>query len=252
MVVLVLLIAAGSNARADLALETESARLLEPGHYEFGTAFEFQTSRNGEEYALPMAFEAGLYKHLELMIEPVPFTSIHPSKGKSATGIGDVEATVTYLVLEEKGALPAMGLAAEVKFPTARDFRIGSREFDYRLYFVASKRVGPVDLHFNIGYNIIGQPPGTTTQNPIDVEFAGEWFINDRFDLFAEVTYVGSSARAGEGDSAGATAAEVAGEEIVGSTGVRFHLSSRTDIFGSFSYDNKDAKLFRTGVTLHF
>ncbi|HYR23022.1 MAG TPA: hypothetical protein VEP30_08900 [Chthoniobacterales bacterium] len=44
----------------------------------------------------------------------------------------------------------------------------------------------------------------------------------------------------------------IGGEELVGSVGVRAHTARHVDVFGSFSYDNNDAKLFRTGVTVKF
>ena len=71
------LIVAGSNAHGDLSMETETARVLSPGHVEVGTAFEFQTSPAGEEYALPMAIEFGVLPRLEALIEPVAVTSIN-------------------------------------------------------------------------------------------------------------------------------------------------------------------------------
>jgi hypothetical protein len=254
-----LLILAGSSARADLAMETETARVLEPGHFEIGTAFEFQTSPNGEEYALPMAIEFGVFHHLEALIEPVPFTSIQPPDTKSATGVGDLETTLTYLSVDEKKFLPAVAFAGEVKFPTAGNRQIGSGEYDYRVYAVASKRLADVDVHFNLGYNIISAPPGTSTKNPIDVEAGAEWFVHPKFDLFAEVNYVGSSSSTGgEGAIPAADTAdagvtpEIAAEELVGSVGIRAHLARHFDMFGSFSYDNNDAKLFRSGITVKY
>ncbi|MEP7016367.1 MAG: transporter [Verrucomicrobiota bacterium] len=253
-----------SVMRADLAIETETARVLEPGHFEIGTAFEFQTSPSGKEYALPMAIEFGVFHHLEVLIEPVPFTSIQPKGGESATGIGDLETTLTYLVIEEKQYVPAIAIAGEIKFPTAGNTLIGSGEFDYRIYAIASKRLGPVDVHFNLGYNIVGSPPGVSTQNPVDVEVGAEWFVHPKFDVFAEINYVGSSSGSSSETGGAATAravtqaepggvtAEIAGEEIVGTAGVRVHLARHVDMFGSFSYDNNNDKLFRTGVTIKY
>src|SRR4030081_3308342 len=86
------MVAAGRSF-ADLAMETETARILEPGHFEISSAFEFQTDPGGKEYALPMAFEIGIYRHLELLIEPVPITSIRPKGTEAATGVGDLETT---------------------------------------------------------------------------------------------------------------------------------------------------------------
>jgi hypothetical protein len=258
-VIAVLLIVAGSNAQGDLAMETETARVLEPGRIEVGTAFEFQTSPAGEEYALPMALEFGVFPHLEALIEPVPFTSIRPKGETAATGVGDLETTLTYLGVEEKQYIPALAIAGEIKFPTAGNRQIGSGEYDYRIYAIASKRLGPVDVHANFGYNIIGSPPGVSTRNPIDVEAGAEWFVHPKFDLFGEINYVGSSASSESSAEAGVPVAgestvtpEIAAEELVGSVGVRAHAGRHVDVFGSFSYDNNDAKLFRTGVTIKY
>jgi hypothetical protein len=256
------------QARADLALETETARVVAPGRFELSSAFEFQNASDGQEYAVPMAFEFGVIDRLEVLIEPVAFTSIQHKSTSPASGLGDLEATATYLVLKENDPLPAIAFAGEVKFPTATNRQIGSGKYDYRLYAIASKRIGDFDLHFNLGYNIIGAPKGSRTQNPIDAEFGFEWFLNPKFDLFGEVTYVGSSIgassiasesgnrsrdrAAGEGTGGALVTSEVAGVEIVGSLGVRYHLTPTIDVFGSFSYDNNDAKLFRTGITFKF
>jgi hypothetical protein len=48
------------TARAGLTLETRTARLLRPGYFEIGTAVEFQTAPNGQEFAFPIASEPGL------------------------------------------------------------------------------------------------------------------------------------------------------------------------------------------------
>lgn len=259
LIIAVSLIVAGSNALGDLAMETETARVLKPGRIEVGTAFEFQTSPAGEEYALPMAIEFGVLPRLEALIEPVPFTSIQPNGETSATGVGDLETTLTYLGVEEKQYIPALAIAGEVKFPTAGNSQIGSGEYDYRFYVIASKRFGPVDVHANFGYNVIGSPPGVSTRNPIDVEAGAEWFVHPKFDLFGEINYVGSSTGSESSAEGGvplpgesAVTPEIAGEELVGSVGVRAHAARHVDVFGSFSYDNNDAKLFRTGVTVKY
>jgi hypothetical protein len=268
---LLAVLAVAGPARADLAIETETARVLPPGHFELGYAAEFQTSPQGQEYALPMAFEIGVIPRLEALIEPVAFTSIQPKGGKPANGIGDLEATLTYLAIEEQPYIPAIAVAGEVKFPTATARLIGSGKYDYRLYGIASKRIGDFDFHVNLGYNIIGAPRGTKTRNPIDAEFAVEWFVNEKWDLFAEFNYIASSAgkgaaaagettaaavrvgRAAAGiDGIGTVTSEIAGEQIIGSVGARYHLTPAIEIFGSFSYDNTDDKLFRTGMTFKF
>ena len=245
------------SARADLAMETETARVLKPGQVEGGAAFEFQTAFDGKEYAIPMFLEFGVLPHLEALIEPVAQVWIRPTPGPgNGTGLGDLETTLTYLVLEEKKFVPAFAVAGEIKFPTANDVAIDSGEYDYRIYGIASKRIGDVDFHFNLGYNFVGSPPGVATKNPFDFELGAEWFVNPKFDLFAEINQINSAVgRSGKGAAAAAASmatAEVAPKEIIGSVGVRFHVTRYLDLFGSISYDNSDAKLFRTGFGIKY
>ncbi len=86
----------------DLALETETARLVPPGKFELGTAFEFQTSTQGQEIALPVEFEIGLVNNLELKVEPVLYTAILPSQGRNASGLGGSGSDTPRLGLEGK------------------------------------------------------------------------------------------------------------------------------------------------------
>jgi outer membrane putative beta-barrel porin/alpha-amylase len=237
-------------ARADLALETESARLLPPGKWELSAAFEFQTASDGKEYATPLAIAVGLMERMELLIEPVPYVKIAPSDESGAHGVGDTEITLQYLLVKEQPNIPAIAIAGEIKIPTARAKIIGSGKFDYRIYAIASKRFVDVDVHFNVGFNIIGEPTGVKTRNPWDVSLAAEWFVHPKFDIIGEITYVGSGLRS-EDPNIDVTP-EIAGEEIVYSAGVRYHVSKDWDVFGTFSYDNQDAKLYRVGLSFKF
>lgn len=266
---------AGHHAFADLAFETETARVIEQGKWQFSSAFEYQFGKSGKEFAYPIAIEYGLFKDFEVLFEPVPYVSVHPKGEKSIGGLGDTELTLNYLAVHEQSVLPAIAFAGEVKFPTARKLQLGSGELDYRLFAAASKRIGAVDLHANIGYNIIGSPPGVNTRNPLDLALAAEWFVNKDFDLYAEITYQGSSLGSNNGTGSGEAAdaplpsknkgaksaktstessltPEVGGKTIVGTAGVRYHVSEDVDVFGSFSFDNSDDKLVRVGMSVKF
>lgn len=100
-------------------LETETARPLHAGQFEVGAGYEFQPSREGDETAIPFAFELGITDRLGLLVEPVPYTAIRPKVGQSATGPGDLEITASYLLRGESGRFPAIAIAAEEKVPTA-------------------------------------------------------------------------------------------------------------------------------------
>ncbi len=84
-------------------LETETARPLGRGGLEVGSNFEYQTSSEGHEIALPFAVEYGFTDRLEMLVEPVAYTAIRPKVGTRATGVGDVEVTLTYLARRESG-----------------------------------------------------------------------------------------------------------------------------------------------------
>jgi hypothetical protein len=265
---LVILCASSLVIHASLPLETETARLMKKGEFEFNTAFEYQTSSDGKEYALPIMLEFGITDNLTMLIEPVPYTSIRPSTGDSATGVGDVEATLQWLFLHETHSRPAMALAGEIKFPTAKKTLIGTGKYDYTLYLIASKRFGDFDLHANIGYTFIGKPDGVSVKNTFDYAAAAEWFVNDKWNLVAEV-YGNTSAIRSEGGGEGTPeqfrrvrdvpigpvapiTPEISGSETVGTVGFRYFATKSVALSLGLSYDSNKAKLVSVGVTVRF
>ena len=238
------------GARADLSLETETARLLAPKHFEVSMAYEYQFAHAGQESALPFAVEVGLLPCLELLIEPTPYVGIFPHGGKSAQGMGDVEVTLTFLAFQEQTILPAIALAGEVKFPTASNPQIGTGAYDYTPYFIMSKRFGDLDVHANVSYTFLGEPSGASVKNTWGLALAGEYTLHRKWDVFAEIMYT-TSGQGSASEGSGASV-EIAGAELIGTAGVRHHLTEHLDIFGSVSFDNAHATLIRTGLTWKF
>jgi hypothetical protein len=215
----------------------------------FNFAYEFQTSSQGKEHALPIAFEYGITNRLALLVEPVFYTAIRPKVGRRATGLGDLEATVQYLIRDESRRIPAIALAVEEKFPTANDVLIGTRRADFTPYVIASKRLGSVDAHVNVGYSFMGKPPGLGVQNTINFAAAIEKHVSPRLDLMAEFLTSSGAISGGEGTS-NPTSPELAGAEQVGMVGIRYLHRSRTWLSLGVTYDNTNALLFRPGVSL--
>jgi hypothetical protein len=236
-------------------LETESARLPLARQMVVEGTFEIQTSLEGRELALPMAFEYGLSPRLSLMAEPVFYTAIRPKHDHRATGPGDLEATLECLVLEEKKVSPAVALAAEVKFPVARDKLIGTGKTDYTGYVILSKSLGRFDTHANLGYSIIGKPAGVLLKNIFVFGLAEELHTNMRIDIVGEIIGNTSSLETAENPFAGgenANSPELAGGELVGMIGGRYLLSKGIALSFGVSYDNSNAILLRPGVTFSF
>ena len=239
---------------ADQAIETETARPLGNGNLEVGAAWEFQRSSTGVENAVPFAIEIGIGDRFEFLVEPVAVTAIRPKgtmNGTDATGVGDLELTLFGLVAHENGILPAISLAVEGKLPTARNLQIGTGKADLAFYLIASKKVGPFDIHANFGYTIIGQPMGVTANNIFNFALAGILPINKHVEVFAEA--YGNTAAAPDGESGDAGGVvlvpELASGEVVGSGGVAWNVNHSVSLSLGASYDTNSAFQLRTGLT---
>lgn len=234
-------------------LETETARPVGRGVLELGTNFEYQTSSEGSETALPFAAEYGLSDRFELLVEPVAYTAIRPKVGTRATGVGDVEVTATYLVRRESGGTPAVAFAGEVKLPTARNTLIGTRKTDFAGYLIGSKHMGRFDTHANIGYTIVGQPAGAQLKNIFNFAIASELRLSETSELFGEILANTASSSAPEPTgpvSPGGVVAEAPSGEVVGSIGVAKYVMRSLRLSMGISVDNNSAVLLRPGFTL--
>lgn len=234
---------------AQQPLETETARLPRRGETVVSLTYEFQTSGQGTEHALPFALEYGITNRLTALVEPVFYTSIHPRGGVYATGLGDVEATLQWLALPETHRRPALALAAEAKIPTATNRQIGTGKADFTPYLIASKRFGKFDVHANVGYAFVGKPAGLPVQNTVSLAFALEDHLTPHVELVAEVLSTTAAAGAGEGE-ASARAPEIAGAEQVGMLGARYLFGRFTWLSLGVTYDNTKAVLLRPGITV--
>ena len=238
-------------ARAAAPLETETARLAQRGELVMEANYEFQTSSGGTEAAIPLAFEYGLTRGLELMAEPVPYTSIKPKSVRGPTGVGDIEVTLSGLVRSESRRVPALALAGEIKIPTAEAPLIGSDHYDWTTYLIGSKRYGSVDVHANLGYTIVGHPSDFDVNNTIDYAVAVEYFLGPRWCVVAEV--VGNTAAIPETGSAESTVApEHSGGETVGMLGARWQWTPGFIASFGVTLDNNGAVLVRPGLTARF
>ncbi len=242
-------------------LETEESKPLMPGQFEVGTGLEFQTSKEGTEFADPIAIEYGLSKRLTLLVEPVPYTSIMPKEGRTTRGAGDVEVTAFYQVCTEQHVRPSISIAAEVKIPTAHNALIGTGRTDWTPYVILSKTTGKFFTSANLSYTFLGKPPGVDVANLFNYaigtlfEFHPE---QPKWVLFGEV-YGNTSALGGseqpEGDMVATTpivTSEISGGETVVAAGFGVYVKPTLLISLGVSYDNNHATLFRPGIEWKF
>jgi hypothetical protein len=251
-----LLLLAAGTVYASQPLETETARMMPQGVFKIELTGEYQTSKDGTERALPLVFEYGLTPRTEITVEPVFFTSINPKVGASATGIGDVEVTLTHLLLPEEGGAPAFAVAGELKLPTASNRQIGTGKMDGTIWAIASKRLGRLDLHGNLGYTVIGKPAGTHLKNIIDFAVAEEFHLSPQFDIVGELigntSSTGDTVEGAPAPSGTPIPAEAASGETSAMVGLRYHVNPKVFVSIGVSYDNNRALLIRPGVTWRF
>jgi hypothetical protein len=238
------------RAQASAPLETETARFAPRGSLEVEAGYEFQYSGDGTETAIPLAFEYTMSPRLALLFEPVPYTTINPSGGRGAQGVGDLELTMNGLVLAEARRMPAVSIAAELKVPTAEAPLIGSDYYDATAYLVASKRFGAIDTHANLGYTVVGHPSSIDIQNTVDYAVAAEYNVGQRWALVGEI--VGNTAAIPEGASNAESSVtpEISGGETVGMLGVRWAWAPGRMTSAGVTIDNNGALLLRVGLTM--
>lgn len=236
---------------AGVPLETETATTLKKGGFEGNMALEYQTSSEGKEVAIPVALEYGLLDNLEILLEPVLYTAILPNTGKSTLGLGDLEVTLNYRFYTQTGVLPSFGVAGEAKIPTARKTLIGTGEFDYTGYLIASKAFSQCMLHANLGYAIVGQPLGQNLSDLISYFVAVEQSAGKAVQFMGE--FYGNFPATGEAiGTENAASPESAGGNFVGMVGMRYFLFSNTAMTLGVSYDNSNAIQIAPGLFYSF
>lgn len=238
-------------------LETETTRLLKQGHFEFSGNYEYQTSKEGIETAIPFELSYGISDVLLLLVEPVIGTSIRPIFGRHARGPGDLETTLIYRFSEEREDIPSFAVAAEVKIPIAKDNLIGTGKTDFATYLIASKEFGKWDTHVNLIYTMVGSPVGITLSNTISGSIAAEYHLNPHFDFVGEF-FASTSSLPDATEGAVSTSKEsivvpeAGGGEIFGTLGARYYFSSNVVATFGLGYDSKNAVLFRPGLIVKF
>jgi hypothetical protein len=143
-------------------------------------------------------------------------------------------------------------VAGEVKLPTTRNSLIGTGQTDVAAYVIGSKRWRNLDMHVNLSYTAVGQPPHASLSNTFGVAFAGMYTLTPRWRLYGETLSV--TAASGQGEQVllpGVTplVPEAAAQELVGTIGTGVYLTPNVFLSLGVSYDNTGAVLFRPGIT---
>jgi hypothetical protein len=100
-------------------------------------------------------------------------------------GLGDLYLYGEYGLLPEQAVLPYVSANLKLKVPTAATGNnFGSGEFDYGLGIVLRKSINTYVGFVDIGYWILGDPPGVNYKDPLTIGAGvGRFFGYGRYAL---------------------------------------------------------------------
>ena len=148
---------------------------------------------------------AGNWAEIQAAFEMLLLHETRPDEGTvTQFGTGDARLFTKVSIIRERRIVPAFGFRFGTKLPNAnRKDRLGTDDVDFGADVLASKYLGPVGVHANLGLQLLGNPGPTAGQD----------------DLFSYT--IGFATRPLGKNAPGATQVRFLGE-IDGLTGSRF------------------------------
>lgn len=166
---------------------TEDAGVAGRGVAQLELSRDYLNWNGGKEDMLLFVPVYGVTPELELSAE-IPY-NFHDFEGEpDRSGIGDVNLVGKYLLLEEKGARPALVLKSAVKTKSGNEETgLGSGDMDYQLAGAASKTLGAVTLHGMFGYTFVGDNGDDSVRDISLYALAADYGVTEKFHLVAEI-----------------------------------------------------------------
>lgn len=218
-------------ARADTAIETETAQIGERGEIGISNSFEMEEGPDGDAAGTLTQFEYGITDRSEILIEPFFQQWEFPDGMPSSHGFGDLELTPSYEFLLEKGWRPAMLAAFKLKVPTGTAPDFGTGKFDYYPYLIFGQHAAGFTFNANLGVDFITPTMGSGVDTQVVWDLEAERRVIPRLTLFGEV-YT---------DETGVAAVSGAAE---------YDLTKHVAAFVAGSYDAEHTWILRPGINI--
>lgn len=189
--VLIVLACAGVTGirPADASLARNAAgpkNMGESGVLTIDTAVQFEKEADGDALAVETGVQYQLSKRLQFLVDAILYERFRPDAGESVSGFGDTEVTLSLLVAESRGLLPATVLGGKAKIPTASD-DLGSGAADYSALLVLAQERGELEVNLELEFAKFGSPPGEDLKNQLLYSFTAEYGLTDFMAVYAEV-----------------------------------------------------------------
>ena len=218
---------------ANTAIETETAQIGKKGDIGISQSIEFEKASDGKAFGTLTQFEYGISDRAEILIEPFFHLWDIPNEGPSENGTGDLEITPSYMVVMEKGLVPALLLAMKVKVPTGDKNVGGSGQFDYYPYIILGQHFGSWIFNANFGVNCVTPEKKTVLEKTVIWDLEVERELSDKVSVFYELYSAEESV-------------------ITASTAVQYQFTEHFNAFMAFAYSAEHTLIFRPGVNFEF
>jgi hypothetical protein len=195
-----------------------------------GSAVEFETNSESSQYEFPFFLEYNFTEALRVTVEPnIVHIDAKAKDARTVTGLGDFETALEYEFVRERRYRPAFTAESVVRWPTASDPDIGDPGRDYSFGLIASKDLVFIDLDLSGMYTFVGDP---NNRNTFEISLAGEWHLNYRFDIEAEIVHaIGSGGIRGQPSALTGISPTSPGTDLTeGTIGIAWHASKRLKI----------------------
>lgn len=222
-----------SPARADTAIETETAQIGKKGQIGFSQSYEYVNGRDGTSGGTLTQFEYGVSDRSEILIEPFFYTWDHPKGSPKVDGLGDLEITPSYEVVLEDHWVPAVLAAFKLKVPTGSTNAGSSGRPDYLPYIIVGQHFGDWIVNANLGVNFVTPPDGQSYGRTVT------WAVEAQRDILPDLTMFI------EGFST---------EDHVrtASAALEYEWTEHMNAFASAGYAESHEGIFRLGVNLEY
>lgn len=156
---------------------TDSAVMLEHGHSRLDVGLTYlRLNRNAGTYTVLTELTSGLLNNLDFEVE-APYIFLRRDEADNENGLGDLRLKAKVRFMKGREANP-LSLAGQmvVKFPTCDEKKVLSNECtgesDVALEAIASKEFYPAIVHLNLGYTLVGNPPGQAFDDTVRYSLA--------------------------------------------------------------------------------
>jgi outer membrane putative beta-barrel porin/alpha-amylase len=175
-----------SQALAYPPFVTEDAGVAEKGETHIEVSWDHLHWKNAEvDDNLLLGIHYGMTEKIELAVE-IPY--LIRSSNENESGIGDINLWGKYLILPETEGRPAFTVKGIVKFPTGDKAKgLGSGGTDGSLLAVASKQLGRVTLHTNLGYAFVGKDGSPNIRNIYLYGLAADLSLTQKIHFATEI-----------------------------------------------------------------